>query len=158
DGELPPSDDEPRGKKKKGKAGPSDLEDGPLPGEDSGGERVEWGSGGSGPAAEEASDKTGLAAVASPGKAAASTCSQEVLAADGTPGWQTEAKGGPRERVVFGADGAEASKSKASGTAQGEDDKDERTDQIDISKLKRDDPFAQSGKRAALRDPAAIAA
>lgn len=180
DGDLPASDvgSSSKGRSRDARASArGDLDDGPLPGEAGGGERFQFGgddgsSGGGAPARSGArgpSKSAASKADARGSRAAAAGSSQakrggsepdakDSLRVDGAPGWKAGAADGPRggERVVFGDDAppAAAKKSKASGSG----DENERTDQLDISKLKTDDPFAPDTKKAAGKDPASIAA
>ena len=107
--------------------GGEDIEDGPLPGE--GDEETKNYDGD----AKGSAVKSGSQA----GSAKGSGSGEE---------WRNAPGEGPRERVVFGDDESQATAAKKSQKGSG-DDKEERTDQIDVSKFKGDvDPFAD--KRA----------
>jgi pSer/pThr/pTyr-binding forkhead associated (FHA) protein len=111
-----------------------DIEDGPLPGasdEESATEQLDKGSG-FGKGSRSGSQKSGAGATFS-----------SASGGDGRPGWRQAPDEGPRDRVVFDDDEpAKPSSSKKSGSGE---DKEERTDQIDVSKLRKDndDPFAE---------------
>ena len=130
-----PGGAEPPGKRNQVSRGHEDIEDGPLPGEDDEETKQYKDSKASGAGARGMAAKDSAAKGSSP-KASDSKASDED--------WRNAPKEGPRERIVFDDEPAEAKKSsKASGSG---DDKEEKTDAIDISKFKPDDPFADKKK------------
>jgi pSer/pThr/pTyr-binding forkhead associated (FHA) protein len=126
--------------------GHDDIEDGPLPGEDDE-ETKQYrdskasGDGARGSRDSSAKDSSAKDSSAKDSSAKDSSAKDSKASEDD---WRKDPKEGPRERIVFDDEPGDGDKSaKASGSG---DDKEEKTDAIDISKFKPDDPFADKKK------------
>lgn len=122
------------------KASVEDIEDGPLPGDDESATEDLGGAGKNGGFQSRGSRGSG--------DGPAPTFQSKGSQASGSGDGRNRPDEGPRERIVFGEESEQATAPKASkvsakGSGSG-DDKDERTDQIDVSKLRMEaDPFAE---------------
>lgn len=124
-------------KREAGRSRGSDIEDGPLPDEDT---KQYDGKGSSTRFEDDSKSGGGKASGSQVGSKAGSQAGSKAGSGDGE--WRPDPAEGPRERVVFGDDESAATAAKKSQKGSG-DDKEERTDQIDVSKFKGDvDPFA----------------
>jgi pSer/pThr/pTyr-binding forkhead associated (FHA) protein len=145
-----------------------DIEDGPLPGDEDTKQYDERSSGEaakkSGEASKkggegskkggEGSKKSGEGSKKSGEPAPRSGSGPTRSGAGSGEEWRPDPKEGPRERIVFDDDPGPSSGTGKTHKSSG-DDKEERTDQIDISKFKTDDPFAEQKKE---RTPEELAA